>query len=177
MREVHGSMMDATGATPEDLPRAQAHLVAASLPDPAHPKRAPLPLPLVPVARGFALQSLVKQVATSQSAQAMQIGMALPGLAFDAGAAPQGLAFADAVVKQCMTLQAQWIDGLTELAEEMGQMREANTVSKYVDQEMNLVQQGLGLMSNQLTATARLMENIQFSAVWWLTQRAQGSGR
>jgi len=50
-------------------------------------------------------------------------------------------------------------------------------VSKYVDQELNLVQQSLGLVSNQAAATARLMENIQVNVAWWLNQRATERGR
>jgi len=56
----------------------------------------------------------------------------------------------------------------------MGEIRQANTVSKYVDQEMNLVQQGLALLSSQATAAARLAENVQVNAVWLVHQRARG---
>jgi hypothetical protein len=56
--------------------------------------------------------------------------------------------------------------------QETGEIRQVNTVSKYVDQEMGLVQQGFDLASNQMAATARLMENNQVNAAWWLHQRA-----
>lgn len=170
MRTVRGSMMDVAGSRPDDLARALGRVVAATLPDAERPKRAPLQL--VPTARALAAQSLVTHIASSQSNQALQAATALPVLAFDVAGTQEALALAGAVVQQWMTLQAQWLQGLTELAQEMGEVRQVNTVSKYVDQEMNLVQQSLGLASNQMAATARLMENIQVNVAWWLNQRA-----
>ena len=170
MRTVRGSMMDAAGSRPTDLAHALGGVVAATLPDAQRSRRAPLQL--VPAARALAAQSLVAHLASSQSNQAVQAATALPVLAFDVAGTQQALALAGAMVQQWMTLQAQWLQGLTELAQEMGEVRQVNTVSKYVDQEMNLVQQGLDLVSNQAAAAARLAENIQVNVAWWLHQRA-----
>lgn len=170
MRTIRGSMMDAAGSRPDDLARALGSVVAATLPDAERPKRAPLQL--VPAARALAVQSLVTHIASSQSNQTLQAVTTLPMLAFDVAGTQQAMALAGAVAQQWMTLQAQWLQGLTELAQEMGEVRQVNTVSKYVDQEMNLVQQSLDLASNQLAATARLIENIQVNVAWWLNQRA-----
>jgi hypothetical protein len=169
MRTVRGSMMDAAGSRPTDLAHALGSVVAATLPDAQHPRRAPLQL--VPASRALAAQSLVAHLASSQSNQAWQAAAALPVLAFDVAGTQQALALAGAVMQQWMSLQAQWLQGLTDLAQEMGEIRQVNTVSKYVDQEMNLVQQGLDLVSNQAAATARLAENIQVNMAWWLHQR------
>lgn len=169
MRTVRGSMMDAAGSRPTDLAHALGSVVAATLPDAQHPRRAPLQL--VPASRALAAQSLVAHLASSQSNQAWQAAAALPVLAFDVAGTQQALALAGAVMQQWMSLQAQWLQGLTDLAQEMGAIRQVNTVSKYVDQEMNLVQQGLDLVSNQAAATARLAENIQVNVAWWLHQR------
>jgi hypothetical protein len=158
MRQVHGLMMDAVGNRPFEPAQATRQWLGAALPAPA--------------ARGLALQSVLTRLASSQPTQALQAGMALPGLALDPGMLREGMALAQAATKQWMGLQAQWLDGLAELAEEMGQFRQANTVSKYVDQEMNLVQQSLALVTTQATATARLAENIQNNLAWWLSQRA-----
>lgn len=170
MRTVRGSMMDAAGSQPTDMAQALGSVMAAALPDAEHPRRAPLPM--VPVARAMAAQSLFTHLASSQSTQAWQAATALPTLAFDVSGAQEALALGEAVAQQCMSLQAQWLQGLTELTQGMGEMRQVNTVSKYVDQEMNLVQQSLALVSNQAAATARLMENIQVNVGWWLSQRA-----
>ena len=170
MRNVRGSMLDVAGVRPGGLARAQRSVVEASLPDPRQPKRTPLPL--VPVARTMALQSLVKQLVTTQTAQAMHAAAALPALLLDPDAMRQAMAMVNAVAQQWMSLQAQWIQGLTELGQDMGRIRETNTVSKFVDQEFNFVQQAIDLVSDQATATVRLWENTQIDVAWWLSQRA-----
>ncbi|KQV83015.1 hypothetical protein [Rhizobacter sp. Root1221] len=158
MRRVNASMTDSAVARPEDLPLAQLRLVQS-------------PLPLVPAARAWSLQSLAGHLLVSQSANAAQAAAALPAMALDGTAATQGAAMTHAIAKQWMSLHALWVDGLAELAQEMGQFRHANTLSKYVDQEVNLVQQSLALVSNQATATVRLLENIQVNVAWWLSKR------
>ena len=160
MRRVNASMTDSAVARPEDLPRAQLRLVQS-------------PLPLVPAARAWSLNSLAGHLLVSQSTQAVQATAALPALALDGAAVGEGVAMTEAIAKQWLSLHAQWVDGLAELAQEMGQFRHANTMSKYVDQEVNLVQQSLALVSNQATATVRLLENIQVNVAWWLSQRGK----
>lgn len=169
MRNPRGLMMDATGARPEDLPRAQWHLAQAALPHPDHPKRAPLPL--LPAARALTLHSLMTQLATRQSARAMQAVTLLPAL-LDPRTMGEGLAFATALWQQWQSLQAQWLEGVSELAEGMGEIRHVNTVSKFADQEADLVQQSMDLITAQATATIRLVENLQVNVDWWLSQRA-----
>ena len=158
MRRVNASMTDPAAARPEDLPVAQLELARS-------------PLSLVPAARAWTLQSLVGHLLVNQSTQAAQATAALPALALDSTAAGQGVAMAEAVARQWASLHAQWLEGLAELGQEMGQFRHANTMSKYVDQEVNLVQQSLALVSTQATATVRLLENIQVNVLWWLSQR------
>lgn len=160
MRRVNASMTDSAVARPEDLPLAQIRLAQS-------------PLPLVPAARAWSLQSLAGHLLVSQSTQAAQAAAALPAMALDGAAATEGAAMTHAIAKQWMSLHAQWVEGVAELAQEMGQFRHANTMSKYVDQEVNLVQQSLALVSNQATATVRLLENIQVNLAWWLSQRGK----
>lgn len=158
MRRVNASMTDAAVARLEDLPVAQLELARS-------------PLPLVPAARAYSLQSLVGHLLVNQSTQAVQATAALPSLALDGSAAGESMAMAEAVTRQWMSLHAQWLEGLAELGQEMGEFRHTNTMSKYVDQEVNLVQQALALVSTQATATVRLLENIQVNLAWWLSQR------
>ena len=169
MRNTRGLMMDAVGARPEDLPRAQWHVVQAALPHPEHPKRAPLPL--MPAARALSVQSLMTHLATRQTARAMQAVALLPAL-LDPRTAAEGLSFATALWQQWQSLQAQWLEGVSELAEEMGEIRHVNTVSKFADQEADLMQQSMALVTAQATATIRLVENLQVNVDWWLSQRA-----
>jgi hypothetical protein len=151
-------MMDAVGNRPFDLAQAQRQLLVAALPG--------------PTARGLALQSVLTRVASGQPAQALRATLALPGMALDPGVLREGMALAQAASQQWLSLQGQWLEGLSELAAEMGEFRQANTVSKYVDQEMNLVQQTMALLGAQTTATVRLAENIQNNVAWWVSQHA-----
>lgn len=151
--------MDAVAGQPaEQFARAQARWLAAAS-------------PLAPLARGATLQQTLGRVAQRQAAQAASAATALPALAFDPQALRQAAELATAIGAQWMALQWQWIEGAASLAQEAGEMRDANTVAKYVDQEMNLVQQALALATTHLTASARLAENVQNNLAWWLSQR------
>jgi hypothetical protein len=159
---MHASMMDAAGARPEDLGRAQQRWFSPAL-------------PWAPLTHGWAVQEAAARVAHQQSTQALAAGAALPALAFDATAWQEGLALAGAIGQQWLSLQSMWFEGLGEWAEEAGELRRANTVSKFVDQEMNLLQQGLALMASQATASTRLGENIQSNLACWLSRKAQAA--
>ena len=166
----HGQMMVAAGAQPDDLPRAHWHLAQAALPHPDHPRRAPWPL--LPAARVWNWHALTAHLTSRQSAHAVQTAMLWPAAALDARTAAEGLEMAAAVMQQWQSLQAQWLEGLTGLAAAMGEVRQVNTVSKFVDQEAALWQRGMALVSAQATATVKLFENLQVNQAWWLSQRA-----
>jgi len=160
MRQRHAAMTDPAVARPGDLPRAQARLAASAL-------------PMVPLARVIALGKLAQHLVATQPVQALQLTAALPALAGDPSVAQEALALAIAMTRQWVSLHAAWVDGLAEIAREMSEVREANTVSKFVDQEVNLVQQGLSLVSSQTTATIRLLENFQVNLAWWANRHVQ----
>ena len=158
MRKMHGSMMDP--AVPRGGSGASVGTDGKQLAS--------------PVARAESLGWLLQHVMRSQSAQAIETAAALPGFAFNFTAMREAWAMGEAALDQWRLLNHQWLEGLDELRAEMGEIRQANTVSKYVDQEMNLVQQGLALLTNQATAGARLAENIQVNAIWLLRQQTTG---
>ncbi|WP_077033595.1 hypothetical protein [Pelomonas sp. KK5] len=161
MQKIHGTMMDAVAPNKEGaLPQAGWHFLEAQL-----------PLAWAPLARGLALQLAAAQWLARQSAQALQAGAVLPTLALDPQAQRDGIELASGVADQCRALQAQWLQGLGDLGGELGQLRQANTLSKYLDQEMNLGQQGLALIGTQLTAATRLAENVQNNLAWFFAPR------
>lgn len=164
MKTVHGSMMDAV-CPPADGPRSRT--------EPGESPHAPMAW--APVARATALQALCTQLASRGSAQSLQAGLAWPNLAFDPTAWTEGLALAQAAAKHWANLHTTWVEGLNEIAAEVSELRRANTVSKFVDQEVNLVQQSFALATNQLTASVRLMENVQNNVAFWMSQRATRS--
>lgn len=177
MRPIHGSMMDPIAATAKGgVSETPVHFITATPADAADTvegRQAPrLPLPLAALARVAKLQQVGALLLQRQGQQAAQATPAVPLVAFDPAAAAQGLQLAAAAADQWGSLLRLWFEGLDELGSEMGELRQANTLSKYVDQEMNLVQQTLALFSNQATATVRLAENIQINLAFWLAQRA-----
>lgn len=165
-------MMKATGSRPEDWYKAQLQLLKASLPDAERPRRTPLPL--VPLTRLMTLQSLVAHTLGSAAAQATQAGAALPALASDPNAPQEAWTLAGAALQRWWSLQARWLEQWTALAQDMGELRKINTVSKYVDGEMNLFKQVQGLLASQTTDAAQLAENISVDVAWWLSQKTQG---
>jgi len=163
-------MMAPTRSDPDALPHALLRLARASLPDPAHPRRTPLSF--VPVARAMASLQLLKHQGASRPEQAMTAALALPTVMFSEEAAREATALGAAVYQQLLGLCADWVDGLTELGQDMGTLRQVNTVTKYVDEETNLALRGVALMNAQATAAARLMENVQVNVAWLIGRHA-----
>ncbi len=170
MRNRKASMMAPTRSDPDALPHALQRLAKASLHDPAHPRRTPLPF--VPVARAMASLQLLKHQGASRPEQAMTAALALPMVMFREEAAREATALGAAVYQQFLGLCADWVDGLTELGQDMGTLRQVNTVTKYVDEESNLALRGVALMTAQVTAVARLMENVQVNVAWLIGRHA-----
>lgn len=171
-RPAHSMMKPARGR-PQDLAHAALRVAQAVMPDPAHPQRAPLPL--LPLARAFSLQATAHQLATNRAAQWLNLGTALPAAALDARTASEGLALASAATQAWLSWQARWLEGLTELATQMCEVRQANTLSKLVDQELDTVQQALALAGAQASAAMQLAENLNISLAWWVQQRAEAA--
>ena len=170
MRLRKASMMAPSRADADALPRALQRLAQASLPDPGHPHRTPLPL--VPMARAMRPLQLLRHQGESRPEQAMTAALALPRVMFGETAAGEAAALGLAVCQQFLGLCADWIDGLTELAQDMGTLRQVNTVTKYVDEENNLALRGVALVTAQVTAAARLMENAHVDAAWLIGRHA-----
>src|SRR4051812_13934239 len=150
MRIRKASMMAPARADPDALGVALQRLAKASLPDPAHPHRTPLAL--VPAARVMASLQLFKLEGASLPQQAMTAALALPTVMVSEAAAREAVALGAAVYQQVLGLCADWIDGLTDLGQDMGTLRQVNTVTKYVDEENNLALRGVALMNAQVTA-------------------------
>lgn len=173
MRSARGSMMDSVASQPDDIARAVDVWMEAMLPDaPAAPGTARPSLALLPLRKGMALHAQWNQHAWQQARHLSHTAGTLPRLLGSVDAAQEALDLLAAWWQQCGTLQAQWLQGLTEWGQEAAELRHANTVSKQVDQEMNLIAQAFALCTNQATAAARLLENTQVNVAWWLEKRA-----
>jgi hypothetical protein len=102
----------------------------------------------------------------------MAAALALPSVMFSEAAAREATALGVAVSQQVLGLCADWVDGLTDLGQEMGTLRQVNTVTKYVDDESKLALRAVALMNAQMTSAARLVENVQVDVAWLIARHA-----
>lgn len=84
-------------------------------------------------------------------------------------------AMQQAVMERLRKQQNSWIEGLTVLMHESAEQRHANTLSKYVEREYNLVAQFGALLADQASQMAGLMENIQVNLGYWIAQKQEPS--
>lgn len=76
-----------------------------------------------------------------------------------------------AVYKRMQEQQDEWLQGMCSIFTEYSEMKKANTLSKLVEQECNMLNQLASLSTSQLTAWVGMMENIQIGYAWWLNQK------
>ncbi|AOY01183.1 hypothetical protein [Jeongeupia sp. USM3] len=120
------------------------------------------------------LGRLYAQSANRQWHNGLTAAATLPALAnpetwFEAWALQQ------AVWQRLQKQGEQWWSGLTAIHHESGELRRANTMSKFFEQEYNLYAQFGELVGNQFTSLFELMDNIQVDYGYWLAQKQAGA--
>ncbi|MBM3115829.1 hypothetical protein [Jeongeupia naejangsanensis] len=65
----------------------------------------------------------------------------------------------------------QWWNGLATIYAERDELRRANTVSKFFEQEYNLYAQFGELVGDQFTSLLELADNIQVDYGYWIAQK------
>ncbi len=81
-----------------------------------------------------------------------------------------------AVWQRLQQQQADWVAGCQALVHDYAQLKQANTLSKFVEQEYNAMAQLGALISAQAASLGGLMENLQVDLGYWVTQK-QGSAQ
>ena len=76
-----------------------------------------------------------------------------------------------AVVQRLMLQQQALLQGIAAWNVERAEIKAANTVTKVVEQECNLIGQIGVLLSDQMTNFMALQENIEISYAFWLNQK------
>jgi thioesterase domain-containing protein len=76
--------------------------------------------------------------------------------------------------RQCQ-MQHKWLQSWTAWTNECTQIRGANTMSKLVEQECDLVAQLHELLSDQATDLVTLLENIQVDYAYWVDEKLRQS--
>ncbi|ABM40180.1 hypothetical protein [Polaromonas naphthalenivorans] len=97
--------------------------------------------------------------------------------AMDADTWKELLAMQAAVLQRLQDQQKSWVAGVTSLAQDYAQIKQAKTMSKYAEQQFNLIAQFGQLVSAQATALMGLQENIQVDYGYWAAQKQQGAGQ
>lgn len=78
-----------------------------------------------------------------------------------------------AVWRRQQQLQHNWSRGWAARINECTQVRGANTMSKVVEQEFDLVAQLGELLSDQATDLVTLLENIEVDYAWWVNEKVR----
>jgi hypothetical protein len=164
-----GAMMDAAGAKPGDLARAQRHFLAALAPQDETPRHAPISL--APLVRAAAQGSGAAAAVARQASLALHATAALPSLVADPEAWTEACSLASAIAQQWQGLQAQWIQGWTELAKDASEWRQPNTLTKLMCQESDLMGRGVALLAAQVTSTVSAQEDMLVGISWWMSHR------
>lgn len=80
-----------------------------------------------------------------------------------------------AAIAQRLQVQNQnWRKGFAILAEDYGQLRQANTMSKLLEKQGNLISQSADLLTSQATDFVALLENIDVDFGYWASRKLQG---
>lgn len=175
MSTVQNTMMKARGSRADDWLKAQVEAAKAAMPDAQDPAR--VPLPLVPLAQLQMLQSTLAHEASGYASRAVEAGAALPALANDPNAAQEAWALAGAAVQRWWSVQAQSVRDWVELGKEMGELKQARSVSNYLSMQINYTEQAQANVSSWQLNMAEWMDAVVVDTGWWLARkRAQARG-
>ena len=113
----------------------------------------------------------------ARNANNSAISAGLLPAALDANTWKELLAMQAAVLQRLQDQQKSWVEGINGLTQDYAQIKQANTMSKYAEQQFNLIAQFGQLVSAQATALMGLQENIQVDYGYWAAQKQQGTGQ
>lgn len=76
-----------------------------------------------------------------------------------------------AIMQRLYVQQQNWHKGCAILIDDYGQLRQANTMSKLVEKQSNLMSQSAELLTSQATDFVALLENIDVDYGYWASQK------
>lgn len=83
----------------------------------------------------------------------------------------ESMQFGAAILQRLHVQGQNWRNGGTILMEDYGQLRQANTMSKLLEKQCNLVSQLGQLLTTQATDFVSLLENIDVDYGYWASQK------
>lgn len=132
--------------------------------------RAPLASSKTAVEHGCTAYKLCAQHAARAIGNTMSTAQMLPRM-LDPQTVGELFQFQMAVAKRLQKQQQNWFKGCAVLWDEYGQIRKANTVSKFAEQQFNFVVQCSRLVSDQLTELVELQENVEVDYSFWVSDK------
>lgn len=78
-----------------------------------------------------------------------------------------------AILQRLEQQQRAWLEGCAILMQDYAQIRQANTLSKLVEKQYNLVTQWNQLLGDQATNLMGLQENIEVDYGYWASQKLE----
>jgi hypothetical protein len=78
-----------------------------------------------------------------------------------------------AILQRLEQQQRAWLEGCAILMQDYAQIKQANTLSKLVEKQCNLVTQWNQLLGDQATNLMGLQENIQVDYGYWASQKLE----
>lgn len=149
-------------------------------PPPPHPSEAPSVtapvMPAAPLMRAQKMNMLVGELLARSVRNQVSSAAVLP-ISLDADTWSELSQIQQAVYRRVQQQQKDWVQGCENIAQEYSQLKLANTMSKFVEQEYNIVAQFGTLLSNQTASWLGLMENIQVDYAYWISQKHQGAAQ
>lgn len=150
-------------AAPKDLAPLPAQPLPAAMP--SH-----LPMWPMPLLRAQKAQHLMQQVFARGMSNQCGTACMLP-LQADAQTWQEWWSIQQAIARRVQAQHQTLIDGIAGVAENYAELKLANTLSKFIAQEMHIAADVNALITNQMTGWANLMENIQVDYGYWLSQK------
>ena len=78
-----------------------------------------------------------------------------------------------AIVNRILEQQKNWFKGISGVMQQYNEVKEVNTITKYVEREYNIIAQMSHLIAQQVTGWTEMMENIQVDLSYWIEQKKQ----
>lgn len=132
----------------------------------------PTPVWSAPMLRAQKMHMLACQLMGSTLRNEVGTATLLP-LTLDTALWQELLDIQQAILTRVSQQQQDWWNGCKQVYADYNQLKMANTLSKFVEQEYNVVAQFNDLVANQTASWAGLMENIQVDYAYWLEQKHQ----
>lgn len=153
--------------------------IALTQPQPAPVKPDPTPLQEVATLAPPAAMEHAQTVGTLLSRRTTRV---MSNLTTSAGLAPQAMnpqtwvelqQLHQAVMQRLQQQNQSWLEGCAALVKEYAQIKNANTMSKLIEQQCNLVGQWGQLLGTQATNLMGLQENIEVDYGYWVSEKVK----